>query len=326
MPKSTHPIVVVQGAARAEEVPGIERLAHQAEVRAAADTAGLRDALPGAEVLLGWDFRAGTLEEAWGQVGDLQWIHWAGVGVDALLFPGLVESDVVLTNSSGVFKRAMAEYVLGLILAFAKGLPETTRLQLERKWGYRLTERIDGKHALLVGVGNIGSEIGGLLKAAGMVVKGVGRRARAGDPIFGHVYPVADLARHLSWADYVIAVLPLTEATHHLFGGEQFHAMHGDARFINVGRGPTVDEPALHWALERGQLAGAALDCFEEEPLPPESPLWSMENVIISPHMSGDYEGHTVALAEMFFENFERYLEGRPLRNVVDKRSGYLAG
>jgi phosphoglycerate dehydrogenase-like enzyme len=215
---------------------------------------------------------------------------------------------------------------LGLILAFAKGFPKTVRLQLERSWGYRLTERIDGKRALLVGVGNIGREIAQMLKATGMLVRGIGRRSRQADPIFGEVYAVGDLNHHLPWADYVIAVLPLTEETHHLLGWECFEAMHSGARFINVGRGATVDEASLCRALERGELAGAALDCFEEEPLPTESPLWCMENVIVSPHMSGDYEGHTEALADTFFENFDRYLRGDPLRNVVDKRQGYIPG
>jgi phosphoglycerate dehydrogenase-like enzyme len=326
MIKADRPVVVIQGAAHPEEVPGIERVSQLAHVRAAADTQTLREALEGAEILLGWDFRAGNLEQAWGRADQLRWIHWAGVGVDALLFPALVESDVVLTNSSGVFRRAMAEYALGLILAFSKGFPETIRLQLEREWGYRLTERIQGKHALLIGVGSIGREIASLLKAAGMAIKGVGRHAREGDPTFGQVHAIEELHQHLPWADYVIAVLPLTEETHHILGRACFEAMDPGARFINLGRGATVDEGSLHQALECGELAGAALDCFEEEPLPPESPLWAMENVIISPHMSGDYEGHTAALADMFFENFNRYKAGEPLFNVVDKKRGYIPG
>ncbi len=318
------PIVVIQGAEREAEVPGIERISKRVNLRPAKTTRELRDALPGAEILLGWDFRAGNLEEVWDRAEDLRWVHWAGVGVDALLFPDLVESEVVLTNSSGVFKRAMAEYVLGLILCFAKGFPETARLQSRREWGYRLTERIDGSRALVVGVGPIGREIAGLLKLAGLEVRGVGRHARKGDSQFGDIYGSSDLLPALPWADYVIVTLPLTAATHHLFAEQQFEAMRAEARFINVGRGPTVHEAALSNALQKGSIAGAALDCYEQEPLPKTSPLWSAPNVIISPHMSGDYIGHTEALAEIFFRNLERYLAGEPLLNVVDKGLGYI--
>jgi phosphoglycerate dehydrogenase-like enzyme len=319
-------IIVIQGASEASEVPGIERLSNRAELRPAKGTDELRQALGGAEILFGWDFRAGNLEQAWDQAHQLRWIHWSGVGVDALLFPELIESDVALTNSSGVFKRAMAEYVLGLILCFAKGFPETARLQPTKEWGYRLTERIDGCRALIVGVGNIGREIAGLLKLAGLEVRGVGRRARTGDPVFGAIRGADDLLSVLGWADYVIVVLPLTEATHRLFSDGQFEAMQRGARFINVGRGATVDEHALCRALAEGRIAGAALDCYEQEPLPKESPLWGMPNAIVSPHMSGDYIGHTEALADIFYRNFERYIGGKALLNVVDKRLGYIPG
>lgn len=323
---SDRPVIVIQGVGGAADVPGIERISSLAELRPAEDTATLREALNGAEILLGWDFRAGNLERAWDRAGQLRWIHWAGVGVDALLFPELVESDVVLTNSSGVFKRAMAEYVLGLILCFAKGFPETARLQVKREWGYRLTERIGARRALIVGVGNIGREISTLLKLAGLEVRGVGRHARSNDPDFGHVHGSDELLSALPWADYVIVVLPLTGGTHHLFTDEQFQAMQPSARLINVGRGATVDEAALWRALGQGSIAGAALDCFEQEPLPQGSPLWTMPNVIVSPHMSGDYVGHTEALADIFYRNFERYREGKPLLNVVDKRLGFIPG
>jgi phosphoglycerate dehydrogenase-like enzyme len=318
------PIVVIQGAEREAEVPGVERISGRVDLRPAKTTRELGDALPDAEILLGWDFRAGNLEEVWDRAEGLRWIHWSGVGVDALLFPELVESEVILTNSSGVFKRAMAEYVLGLILCFAKGFPETARLQERREWGYRLTERIDGCKALIVGVGHIGREIATLLKLAGLEVRGVGRRARGKDPLFGDIYASKDLLLALAWADFVIDVLPLTVETHHVFGAREFDAMRAEARFINVGRGATVDEEALHRALGEGSIGGAALDCYEQEPLPSASPLWSAPNLIISPHMSGDYRGHTQALADVFFRNLERYLAGEPLINVVDKRLGYI--
>jgi len=317
-------VVVVQGASGAAEVPGLERIADEAELRFASGTDDLEAALPGAEILLGWDFRASELRAAWPAAQALRWIHWAGAGIDAVLFRELVASDVVLTNARGVFDRSMAEYVLGLILAFAKRFPETVRLQATRTWRHRLTERVDGRRALVVGPGSIGRAIGRLLRAAGLEVTAVGRRERADDPDFGRVHARSSLPDLLPEADFVIIVTPFTAETRHLFGPAEFRAMKREARLINVARGAIVDQQALIAALEAGEIAGAALDVFEDEPLPVESPLWGLSNVIVSPHMSGDFEGHRAVLAEGFLENFARWRAGRPLRNVVDKSLGFV--
>ena len=317
-------IVVVQGAAGAEEVPGIERLGGETELRFATTAVELGVALPGAEVLLGWDFTSADLRSAWDRARDLRWIHWGGVGVDAVLFPELAASGVVLTNSRGVFDRAMAETVLGLIIAFAKALPETLALQARREWRHRLTERIEGSRVLVVGVGSIGRTVARLLRAAGMRVSGVGRTARDGDPDFDTVHGSDALITALANADYVVLVAPLTERTARMFGRRQFRAMKPGARFINVGRGPTVDEAALVEALDEGAIAGAALDVFEAEPLADDSPLWSRPNVIVSPHMSGDFIGYPEVLVEQFIANFRRWRAGEPLLNVVDKTLGFV--
>jgi phosphoglycerate dehydrogenase-like enzyme len=306
-------------------VPGIEALAGEAELRFAPDTATLRQALDGAEILFGWSFNAENLRDAWDCTGALRWIHWSGAGVDALMFPELVTSAITLTNTRGVYDRAMAEYVLGLIIAFAKRFPESMTAQAERRWQHKLTERIEGQHALIVGAGSIGREIARLLRAAGMTVAGVGRAARAADPDFGAVHAYDDLNDVLGDADYVIGILPLTEATQNAFGAAQFAAMKPTARFINMGRGPSVDEAALDAALEAGEIAGAGLDVFVAEPLPAESPLWSRPDVIVSPHMSGDYYGHEDDVAALFIDNYHRYRAGEPLRNVIDKQRGFAA-
>jgi phosphoglycerate dehydrogenase-like enzyme len=323
---TTHRAVVIQGAKRIEDIPGIERIGDAVDLRFSNSASQLESALSGAEILLSWDFRAGELRDAWHRADRLRWIHWAAAGVDAALFPELVTSDVVLTNSQGVFDRAMAEYVLGVVIAFAKRLPESLALQSQRSWKYRLTERIEGRRALVVGAGSIGRQIAQLLRAAGLQVTGIGTRARDGDPDFGRIHPVSELADWLPQAHYVIAVTPLTDATRGLFGAREFHAMKPTARFINVGRGEVVQEAALVDALRQGEIAGAALDVFETEPLPADNPLWSMPQVIISPHMSGDFEEHPQALSDLFVENFRRYRESEPLLNVVDKSLGYIPG
>ncbi|MGH3449289.1 MAG: D-2-hydroxyacid dehydrogenase [Haloechinothrix sp.] len=300
-----------------------------ASVEAAAQVryAGARelpDALAGADALFVWDFLSSAVPDAWHAADRLRWVHIASAGVDPVLFDGLVDSDVVLTNSRGVFDNSIAEYVLGVILAFAKDFARSIGFQRESRWRHRESERIAGRRALVVGTGPIGRSIAVLLSAAGMRVAGVGRRAREGDPDFGTVYASDDLVEHVGTADYVVAVAPLTEQTKGMFGRTVFQAMQPSARFINVGRGELMVTDDLIAALRDGQLAGAALDVFETEPLPAESPLWTMTDVLVSPHMSGDFIGWRDVLVEVFVQNFQRWLAGEPLLNVVDKKLGYV--
>jgi phosphoglycerate dehydrogenase-like enzyme len=250
-------------------------------------------------------------------------VHVASAGIDPLLFPGFVSSDVVLTNSRHVFDEAIAEYVLGLLLAFAKDLPCTLDLQRRRTWQHRVTERLAGRSVLIVGAGPIGRAIARLVTAIGCRVTGVARNPRSDDPDFGSVRPAAALPEALADTDFVVIAAPLTDDTRGMFGAAAFQQMRPSARLINVGRGPIIDQSALVTALRGGQLAGAALDVFADEPLPPDSPLWDMGNVIISPHMSGDVAGFEDELAALFLDNLARYRRGEPLRNVVDKRRGY---
>ena len=323
MPKSIAKIVV-QGAKGVAAVPGLAEAANDTPVVIANTLGELKAALPGAEVLLGWDFQADSLRAAWSSADRLQWVHWSGAGVDAILFPELVHSDVVLTNARGIFDGAMAEYVLGLILAMAKGFPLTLRLQAEAHWQHRLTERVAGRRVTVVGVGSIGREIARILTAVGLSVCGVGRTARSADPDFTSIYAVSALSESVRDADYVVLVTPLTAATRGLFGKEIFAAMRPSARFINVGRGALVDEAAMVEALTTKQIDAAALDVFATEPLPTTSPLWGMPNVIVSPHMSGDFVEFAAALADLFRANLAAYRQGNPLENVIDKQLGFV--
>ncbi len=288
------------------------------------DEAGLADALSGADAFFVYDFLSTAVPGAWHAADRLRWLHIASAGVDPVLFPGVQQSDVVLTNSRGVFDGAIAEYVLGVVLAFAKDFARSWDLQRQKRWKHRESERISGRRVLVVGTGPIGRSIARMLRAAGMSVAGVGRRPREGDPDFGAVYASSDLGSHLPEADYVVAVAPLTEQTKGMFDAEAFAAMKPGARFVNVGRGELVVTSDLVGALRDGSLGGAALDVFDTEPLPPESPLWTMENVLISPHMSGDFVGWRNTLVEVFADNFRRWRAGEPLRNVVDKQLGYV--
>ena len=312
------------GATLDDPPPGIGVIADAVDLAVADEAAALADGLRGSDVLFAWRPRGRLLSETWEHAGDLRWIQSASAGVDSLLFPELVRSHVVVTNARGVFDEAIAEYVLGLILVFSKGLVGVLDAQRRGEWRPRETERLEHKRVLVAGVGPIGRAIARSCAAMGMQVRGVGRSARPRDDEFRRVFAAEDLAEAVGWADYVVNALPATPDTRHLFDATAFGSMKPGSRFVNVGRGSTVDEAALVRVLEQGRLGGAALDVFEEEPLPPESPLWSMPNVVVSPHMAGDYAGWRESAVELFVRNLERYLTGKPLLNVVDKELGYV--
>lgn len=317
--------LVVQGAAGADDIVDFERIAALATVRFAPDAETLTAALPGADALLGWKFSNRALPQAWHAVDRLRWIHWCGAGVDAALFPELAESEVLLTNTGGVFDRAMAEYALGLMIAMAKDFPETLHAQRQHRWSYRGTELMRDGRVLVVGAGSIGRELARLLTVFGLQVEGVSRTPRARDPDFGQVHGLEQLHQRLALADWVIAAVPLTPLTRDMLGAPEFAAMKPSARFINLGRGPQVDEQALSAALSEGRLAGAALDVFREEPLPETSPLWDTPGLIVSPHMSGDFHGYQRVVVDLFVDNLQRFRAGQDLRNLVDKKAGFVA-
>ncbi len=318
------PLVAVLARVQGQRPPGLEPVAEVATIRNAVSVQELKDALDDAYVLLVWDFRSPKLGDAWPHARRLRWVHVAGVGVEAVLFPELVSSRVTLTNSRGVFDQAIAEYVLGFMLAFAKGFPMTFDLQRRHAWQHRETEQLRGQTVLVVGAGGIGRAIGRLARCVGMHVMGVARTARPSDPDLGRVVAVRDLGAILAEADYVVIAVPLTSETKGMFGAAALDRMKQTARLINVGRGPTVDEDALLNALRSKRIAGAAMDVFMEEPLPKDHLFWDLPGVIVSPHMSGDFTGWASELSRLFVENFLRWRRGERLLNVVDKRRGYV--
>ncbi len=319
------PRVVVMGLDEDRWPEGARAVADVVDLEFATSREALAGALSGAEILFAWPGEdRGMLPAAWSRATRLRWIQTASDGVDWILFPELVESHVVLTNGRRVFDAAIAEYVLGLMLVFAKGWVPMLERQRRHEWRHRDTELLAGKRLLVAGVGPIGRAIGRAALALGMEVRGLGRTPRPGDDVFELVHGAAELPDAAGWADYVVDALPLTEGTRAMFDAAVFARMRPNARFVNVGRGATVDEEALVRALREGRIAGAALDVFEEEPLPAGSPLWDLPNVIVSPHISGDFAGWREAVVELFLANLARYLTGQPLENVVDKRLGYV--
>lgn len=323
MSTRNRPVVTVLTAPGEREPPGMEALKARAEVRFACDEQTLQKTLPGTDVMMVTDFRTEALAAAWGCADRLKWIHATSAGVDALMFPELIDSEVVVTNARGIFDRTIAEYVLCTILMFAKDFPRSLRLQLEHRWQHRDTERAEGKQVLVVGAGSIGRQIARLVRAAGLNPHGVARTPRYDDPDFIAVHGNEHLHEQLALADFVVIATPLTPQTEGLFDRKAFAAMRPSARLINIGRGPVVNTADLLAALENGDIAGAALDVFEEEPLPADHPLWDRDDVIMTPHMSGDFIGWHRALTDQFLENFDRWHRGQDVFNQVDKKLGY---
>ncbi|MFD7612266.1 D-2-hydroxyacid dehydrogenase [Streptomyces sp. NPDC059828] len=302
----------------ADPPPRLGRLTGQAEIRYA-DERSLADALPGADVLLVWDFASDAVRHAWPGPGPRpRWVHTPSAGVDRLLCPEFTASDTLLTNARGIFEEPIAEYVAGLVLAMAKDLPRTLELQHGRRWQHREGLRVAGSRAVVVGSGPIGLAVAGTLRALGVTVAVTGRTARPG------IHGAGELDRLLTRADWVVCAAPLTDHTQGMFDARRFGLMQPSARFVNVGRGALVVEEALVAALAERRIAGAALDVFAREPLPSGDRLWDVPGLIISPHMSGDTVGWRDRLGEQFVELFGLWAAGMPLPNVVDKKRGYV--
>jgi phosphoglycerate dehydrogenase-like enzyme len=316
------PIVLVVDARGDEPPPGLGEAGHLADVRRVTDEGALADALPDAEALFAWGGVRDWLRDSWGLADRIRWIQTASDGVDGLLFPALAESDVVVTNARGVFDDAIAEWTIGAMLTFATRILDQRDAQATRRWRAGRTERLAGRRLLVVGPGPIGRAVARRASSLGMELSAVGRSARE-DDLFRRVRGGDDLHNALAEADYVVNTMPITDETRHTFDAAAVAAMRRDARFLNVGRGATVEEPALVEALQTGRIAGAALDVFEEEPLPETSPLWEMANVLVSPHMCGDFTGWEAVVTELFVGNLERFVRGEELRNRVDTRLGF---
>lgn len=323
------PVLVVLSAPGLAPPAGLERIERRMLVRHT-DADGLADALPGARALLMWDHFSPALNAAWSRADRLEWVHVAAAGVDHVMTPELRRSGVVVTNSRGVFDGPIAEYVLALLLAHTKDLATTVRDTDAHRWHYRENNRLAGSRAVVVGTGGLGRATGRLLRAVGVHVRGIARSRREVDPDFDDVVGAPELAKDpdavVGDADHVVVTAPLTPQTRGMISSEVLAAMPRHAHLVNVGRGPIVDTAALVAALHAGHLGAASLDVTDVEPLPPDDPLFSAPRVLISPHCSGDVVGWRDTLAAMFVEQAQRFLDGRPLRNVVDVDAGFVPG
>ena len=258
---------------------------------------------------------------------NLRWMQQWGAGADWLLrVPEATEMDFVLTSASGVHAIPISEQILAYLLAFARGLHRAIGAQVRHEW-HRETKgtlfELSGQTLLLIGVGAIGGRTAEVASALEMRVLGVRRDPSLDTPGVEVMYSPEQLLDILPEADFVAITAPLTHETRGLIGERELRAMKPTAYLVNIGRGGTIQEDVLIRALEEGWIAGAGLDVFATEPLPKDSPLWEMENVIITGHYAGMTPRYDERALAIFLDNLQRYRAGQPLRNVVDKRLGY---
>lgn len=287
----------------------------------------LDEHIPDTEVLITWSVRPEQIKSA----HKLRWIHSPAAAVHQLMYPELIESDVVITNAREVHGPVVAEHVIAQILALAKKMPQAVRFQQKRTWAQEAlwnelprVREISGATLGLVGVGSIGREVVKRASALGMRVIAVREHPGKGRPEgVESVFGPAQLDRVLAQADYVVLAAPITPNTTSLMNAERLRKMKTDACLINVARGPLVDDAALADALREHRIGGAALDVFPKEPLAADSPLWDLDNLLITPHTAALTEKLWSRHYDLIQENVRRYLAGEPLLAVVDKRTGY---
>jgi phosphoglycerate dehydrogenase-like enzyme len=279
----------------------------------------------GAEVIFTGNSEGDLLRMIFPLAQRVRWVHSMSAGVEKILFPELVESPVPLTNGKGAFSTALAEFAISSILSFAKDLRRLVRNQQAGEWKQFDIELIRGQVLGIVGYGDIGRESARLARAFGMRIVAVRRRRPLSSqyPDLERTYTPDGLREMLAICDYVLVTTPLTPETRGMIGEAELGVMKPSAMIINLGRGPVIVERDLIAALTAKRIRGAALDVFDEEPLPEGHPFYGLENVLLSPHSADHTVGWADLAMHVFIENFERFRSGQPLQNIVDKKAGY---
>jgi phosphoglycerate dehydrogenase-like enzyme len=278
-----------------------------------------------AHVIMSWGAKRDLIAQMMANAPKLRWIHSRSAGLDGLMFPELVESPVPLTNGRGVFSQSLGEFVIGAVLFFAKDMKRMLRSQQEGRWDQFDVQEIRGQTIGIVGYGDIGRAIAKRASALEMKVLAMRRRPELsdGDPYVSEMFGFEQKNELMERSDYVVSALPLTPETKDFLSTADFAAMKKSAIFMNVGRGPVVDEPALIAALQSGGIRGAALDVFAVEPLPGGHPFYSMDNVLMSAHCADNTSEWLNDAMRFFYQNLDRFWQNEQLLNVVDKKAGY---
>ncbi|WNG87544.1 D-2-hydroxyacid dehydrogenase [Mycobacterium sp. ITM-2016-00317] len=278
--------------------------------------------LAGAQVMFDFDWR--RPEDTLAQSPRLRWVQATSAGVGARVEAlGLRHGPLTITTASGVHAGPLAEFVLAGILYFARRLPDLEADRAERIWREGAASELAGRNAVVVGAGRIGTRIAEMLKVFGVTSTGVTRRRRPVAAPFVEAVTSEELPGHLHRADILIVAAPITDQTQAMIAAPEIAALPDGAVIVNVGRGATIDEHAMIGELRAGRLRGAVLDVTAVEPLPTDSALWSLDNVILSPHTAANVPSENAKIVEIFTDNLRRYLRGEPLRNVYDHDAGY---
>jgi len=283
-----------------------------------ADRAALDHALRDAEIMLVGNFESENLRE---RAPELRWVQSIFAGVEKLA--AFIPPGVVLTNGSGVHAPKAAEYGICALLMLNSDVPRLMASQRKRRWEPHFTPVIAGRTVVIIGTGKLGVALAAQARHFGMGVIGVSRR---GLPVegFDRVLPIGELESVLPQADFLVSTMPNTPEAKRRIGEAQFALLPRGAGFLSIGRGQAIDEPALVAALRSGHLRGAVLDVFEVEPLQEDSPLWQMDNVVISAHCAiDDLDAYLARAIDIFIANLRRYMASQPLENVVDTTLGY---
>jgi phosphoglycerate dehydrogenase-like enzyme len=279
-----------------------------------------------ATVLLAWSGSLALFSKVFGMCPNLRWVHSRSVGLERTLFPELTESPVTLTNGTGVFSASLGEFALAAILYFAKDFRRMIRNQQAGVWEAFDVMPVSGQTVGIIGYGDIGRAIAARVRPMGMTVLALKRHASSltgADPMVEQIYGPEQRIEMISRCDYVAVAAPLTSETRGMITDAEFAAMKPTAVVINVGRGPVIDEAALVRAISKGRIKGAALDVFDQEPLPLGHPFYKLENVLLSPHCADHTPDWLDNAMRLFIAQFERFRVGKPLLNVVDKKLGY---
>jgi D-2-hydroxyacid dehydrogenase (NADP+) len=253
----------------------------------------------------------------------LKWVHAPSAGIERFLISSIIESRILLTNSSGIHGVQVSETVFMMLLMLSKKAPLFFRQQQEKTWQRVVPEVLEAKTIGILGLGVIGREVARRGKAFGMRVIALEAKETGQTDNVDAIFSPQQIKEVLAQSDYLVVTLPLTLETNKLLGEAELRAMKKTAYLVNVARGGIIDEVALVRALSENWIAGAGLDVFAAEPLPPESRLWNLPNVIITPHVAGDREDYNELAVNLFCENLSRYLDGQELINLVDKKKGY---
>jgi D-2-hydroxyacid dehydrogenase (NADP+) len=290
------------------------------------DYARLDAELPDTNIFVGWSL----LQKQFRLCRQIQWIHCTAAGVNQLMYPALRESRVVVTNASGVHAITIAEHTLGMLIAMARHFPDAMRHQLQRHWGQQdmwdaslRPQELHGLTLVIVGFGAIGRELARRARPLAMKIWGVTRSGKGNRKLADKILPAKRLDEAIAQADFVVLAAPETSETHRMIGARQLAAMKRTAFLANIARGTLIDEAALIESLHAGKIAGAALDVMLQEPLPAESPLWTLENVFLTPHISGVSTQMWARQEKLLMENLKRWFGGRALLNRVDLKRGY---